>query len=184
MSKFTESIYIAFQVAFAGFEKSYRRGESLDVILGYSDCLTNLPNRKAFERDRNAVGYDDALIMIDIDDFKSVNDIHGHLYGDEILQRLAGVLRMAVGVDGKVFRIGGDEFIIIVPNNQVNATCDYIRHSVKKEDGYTISQGVVLNLQQGITRDTVHLADTALYESKARGKDKITVSIPVIARAG
>lgn len=82
--RITKSINIAVHVAILGFQKSYNRGETIDSILGYTDSLTRIPNRKAFERDRKYIDEKYSLIMIDIDDFKRINDDNGHLFGDKI----------------------------------------------------------------------------------------------------
>lgn len=179
--RITTSINIAVHVAILGFQKSYNRGETIDSILGYTDFLTRIPNRKAFERDRKKIDERYSLIMIDIDDFKKINDNNGHLFGDKILKRLAKMLKELVSPDGRVYRIGGDEFILIIPKSRVKSMCIAIRQNLRREDSFTISQGVVLSIKNGVTEDTIQKADTAMYRSKARGKDRITTTIPAVA---
>ena len=181
LRRITKSINIAVHVAILGFQKSFNRGETIDSILGYTDSLTRVPNRKAFERDRKNIDEKYSLIMIDIDDFKKINDNNGHLFGDKILKRLAKMLKGIVAPDGKVYRIGGDEFILIIPKSRVKSMCVAIRQNLRREDSFTISQGVVLSIQNGITDDTIQKADTAMYQSKARGKNRITTTIPAVA---
>jgi diguanylate cyclase (GGDEF)-like protein len=183
LSKIARSINIAVQVAVLGFEKSYRADETIDSILGYIDCLTNLPNRAAFERDRGAIDAGYSLIMIDVDDLKYINDTHGHLFGDKVLKCLASILSEAVLPSGKVYRLAGDEFLCVVPRKQVVAVCNIIRDNMRKVDGFTVSQGVVLWLVRGLTNDILRIADSAMYHSKKRGKGGITMAMPGLAQA-
>jgi diguanylate cyclase (GGDEF)-like protein len=183
VSKIARSINVAVQVAVLGFEKSYRSGETIDSILGYIDCLTDLPNRAAFERDRDAIDAGCSMIMIDVDDLKYINDTRGHLYGDKILKCLASILSEAVLPSGRVYRLSGDEFICVVPRRQVVSVCTVIRDNVVRENGFTVSQGVVLWLMRGLTNDILRIADSAMYQSKKRGKGGITVVMPGLAQA-
>lgn len=183
LSRITRSLNIAVQVAVVGFEKSFRQGETMDAILGFTDALTGLPNRKAFERDAEQVGDRYSLVLIDIDDFKKVNDTRGHLFGDRVLRRLASILNQAVGGEGRAYRIAGDEFVLIVRRNMVSLICAAVRDRVRREDGFTVSQGVV-HLDNGpVTDETISLADCAMYQSKVRGKNAITFAGPNLVTA-
>jgi diguanylate cyclase (GGDEF)-like protein len=87
--------------------------------LGRRDELTGLFNRRGFNELLGRALSDPAqapvgLVLVDLDDFKSVNDEHGHLCGDDVLAEVAGVLRDAVGGSGQVCRLGGDEFAVIL----------------------------------------------------------------------
>jgi diguanylate cyclase (GGDEF)-like protein len=114
-----------------------------------------------------------SLVLIDIDNFKNINDTKGHMFGDQVLKRLAQILQATVGCDGKVYRIAGDEFICIVPQQKVSQICSTIRDNVRKEDCFTISQGIV-DMQEGqVIHESINQADYALYQSKIRGKDSI-----------
>jgi diguanylate cyclase (GGDEF)-like protein len=89
--------------------------------LGRRDELTGLLNRRGFNELLAAALADPAqapvaLVLVDLDEFKSVNDEHGHLCGDDVLAQVAGVLRDSVGGRGQVCRLGGDEFAIILPS--------------------------------------------------------------------
>ncbi len=87
--------------------------------LGRRDELTGLLNRRGFNELLTAALADPSqapvsLVLLDLDDFKSVNDEHGHLCGDDVLAEVAGVLRDSVGGRGQVCRLGGDEFAVIL----------------------------------------------------------------------
>jgi diguanylate cyclase (GGDEF)-like protein len=125
-----------------------------------------------------------ALLYIDLDGFKAVNDTHGHAMGDELLQRVAGCLRTSVGPDATIARIGGDEFIVLMEDADdltARALSDEIIHAIAREHGLRAgtrvsvgcSIGVALSPSQG--RDPEVLlarADAALYEVKHQGKGR------------
>jgi diguanylate cyclase (GGDEF)-like protein len=177
LSRITKSLNVAVRVAILGFEKSYQRGESIDSILGFVDVLTEIPNRRAFERDAGEIDGPYSLVLVDIDNFKNINDTRGHCFGDEVLKRLARILREAAGEDGRVYRMAGDEFLLIVPLSKVAPICTAIRDNVRKEDCFTVSQGVVPLSDRHITHKLITQADWAMYQSKAGGKDRITYSV-------
>lgn len=84
----------------------------------FYDKLTGLPNRRPLERDLRAMvngGAGGALLMVDIDKFKFVNDTMGHDAGDAMLQRMSDLMREVLGGAGKLYRLGGDEFVILLP---------------------------------------------------------------------
>lgn len=181
LRRVTSSFVIAIKVAIIGFGKSFSEDEDIESILGYRDPLTNLLNLKAFESDRKNVENGYALVVIDIDSFKTINDSKGHLHGDMILKRLAGILERATGMHGRCYRLHGDEFALIVRQTEVDRICNEIRKNIREEDGFTVSQGIVLELQDGANDNAFNLADAALYESKRNGRDRITTSFPAIA---
>ena len=92
-------------------------------VLAMRDPLTRLRNRRCFEermaeeadRARRRDGYEFAVLLVDIDDFKRVNDTHGHPVGDRVLVWLAGVLQGAVRDHDICCRLGGDEFAVLLP---------------------------------------------------------------------
>ena len=178
LKRITKSISIAVKVAVVGFEKSFRENEELDSILGYVDCLTGIPNRRAFERDKAKFKQGYSLVLIDIDKFKIINDNKGYVFGDTVLKRLAGILSEAVNSHGNAYRIGGDEFVLIIPKSKVYTICRHIRKHLRKRDSVTISQGVLLDLEGEITDGEICLADVALHQSKSNGKDRISTFLP------
>lgn len=181
LQRITSSFTIAIKVAIIGFGKSFNGNEDIESILGYRDQLTNLFNLKAFELDRKKIKNGYALVVIDIDAFKKINDTKGHLFGDMVLKRLAGIIELATDMHGRCYRLHGDEFALIIRRVQVDSVCEEIRKNIREEDGFTISQGVVLELQNEVSDHAFNLADSALYESKRAGRDRITTAIPETA---
>lgn len=176
MNRITNSVSVAIKAAVISFEKAYRENEDLDSILGYTDNLTRIPNRKAFDRDKKLLKQNLALIFIDIDKFKDINDTKGHACGDIVLTRLAAILHRQAGAEGTPYRIGGDEFALIIPKHKAAAICEAIRNSIRREDTFTISQGVVFDPTPEAIDEQIHLADKALYKSKQDGRNRVTLA--------
>jgi len=115
------------------------------------------------------------LIMIDVDDFKSINDTYGHQYGDEVICNTAAILSSAVGNNGIVGRYGGEEFIIILPGADLNDAL-YTVTTIQSDFEKTFSQPRVtfsggVSLYQGESlNELVRLTDERLYEAKSKGK--------------
>jgi len=168
-------------------------GEEVNVRLARTDHLTGLPNRIDLEAQLRAacaalpppntpgvVGF--ALLYLDLDGFKSVNDVHGHAVGDEFLRRVGGCLRATVGPDAFVSRIGGDEFVVLLPDADelaARAVSEEVIVAISREhslpDGRRARVGcsIGLSLAPSQGRDPEVLlarADAALYEVKNQGK--------------
>ncbi|MGQ0708667.1 MAG: PAS domain S-box protein [Rhodoferax sp.] len=175
-------------------KKSQRR---LERIAHY-DALTDLPNRVLFS-DRlqqamaSAVRHQRpmALVFVDLDGFKAVNDRHGHAAGDLLLVRLAARMRRCVREGDTVARLGGDEFVaVLVDLATVQAAqplLERLLHSLSQpvqwSDGVSLqvsaSMGVVLYLHQAATatsaQELMLLADAAMYRAKMAGKNRFVV---------
>jgi len=159
------------------------------------DNLTGLPNRKnlmlrlerSLERKCFAPTYSFAVLFIDLDRFKAVNDTLGHHAGDELLQSITEKLCMIVRPHDMVARLGGDEFIILVDNvkdiAQVTSIAERILAELQKpvhiagQDIYTsASIGIVLNSTEHNTPDEiVRDADLAMYRAKVKGKARYEI---------
>ncbi len=123
-----------------------------------------------------------SLLVIDIDDFKSINDNYGHLFGDQVILRIAEILKRVVSTRGTVARFGGDEFVLLLENCD-NEAIGYILQTVYSEIGLlfanehselniTISVGISNYPQDGNSYEELFLkADKALYIAKANGKN-------------
>jgi diguanylate cyclase len=176
LKKFARGLSVAVQVAVVGFDKAFNADESIESILGLLDPLTRIPNRKAFEQERESFAGGYSLIMVDIDNFKKINDTRGHAHGDQVLRRLAAILKDVVAPNGRAYRIAGDEFFCIVPQWQVVSACEAIRNSLRQDDEFTVSQGVVMTFTNGLTHEVVTQADAALYRSKAEGRNTVMMA--------
>ncbi len=158
----------------------------------FTDYLTGLFNRMCCERDlAKYVDYtctNDAhgvLMYMDLDDFKHINDGLGHQYGDVLLRAIAHSLRHVHGIDNTCYRMGGDEFVIIVPPESCSDTeriLDDIRYIfskpwfLKDTDYYcTMSMGTVRFPEDGTdVQELIKKADIAMYEAKKTGKNRIS----------
>ncbi|MCR5419576.1 MAG: EAL domain-containing protein [Lachnospiraceae bacterium] len=155
-----------------------------------NDFLTGLYNRMSCERDlakfidgakqSNSKG---ALLYLDLDDFKHINDGLGHQYGDVLLKAISHCLSRIDGVENSCYRMGGDEFIIIIPHTSMgkfDAIIEEIRvvfnkpWFLKGADYYcTTSMGIVTFPDEGDTvQDVIKKADIAMYEAKRGGKNR------------
>ena len=154
------------------------------------DPLTGLPNRRALTRALEhelATGRGGALLLLDLDNFKDINDLHGHPTGDRVMCTLARLLRDHLGTgDNTLGRLGGDEFAVVLggaTEQDAVAVADRMRGAVAASPlvgGYgatrtTISAGVV-GFGSGETWQAVLAnADLALYASKDAGRNRVTV---------
>ncbi|MEG1477232.1 MAG: diguanylate cyclase [Oscillospiraceae bacterium] len=124
-----------------------------------------------------------ALMIIDVDDFKSVNDTFGHMYGDTVLQKLAGILQPVFRDSDIVGRLGGDEFFVFMKNvfseetakAKAQEVCDAFRQTYSENgESCTVSAsiGIALYPEDGVDFESLYKhADTALYLKKSTGKD-------------
>lgn len=161
--------------------------------LAMKDTLTELPNRRWAEmflanqmQNFVAINQEFGIMMIDIDDFKLVNDIYGHDTGDKALKVIAKTMQNAFRRSDTVARWGGEEFIAILPGiskEKLSAVAETVRmlveHSflreIDKKDKTTISIGATI-VKQGDTIDKlIKRADMGLYKSKQNGKNCVTV---------
>jgi diguanylate cyclase (GGDEF)-like protein len=158
--------------------------------LALTDPLTGLGNHRHFherleseldraEREHAPV----TLCLIDVDDFKQINDRYGHPVGDEVLTQVAGCLRHG----GEAFRLGGDEFAILLPGReQVEgvAIADILVTRLEKVEcapgqPISVSAGIATFPRHGVGRsDLVRIADTALYRAKQEGKNQVRAYRP------
>jgi len=153
----------------------------------YTDALTGLPNRRsAVERlqaewTASAGGQALACMMVDIDHFKKVNDTYGHDVGDLVLQETARVLAGATRKDSSIYRLGGEEFLVMCPGADSSAAavagerlCQRVRQHVVSAPAFqkpiTVSVGVAA--REGSMRnwgDLLKAADQAVYLAKQGG---------------
>ena len=162
-----------------------------------TDGLTGLANRKAFDeqigrlcREADKEGDIFSLIMIDIDHFKAFNDTYGHQVGDQVLRLVAMTLVNEVKGQDMAARYGGEEFAIILPGTNVNAAqsaAENLRRAVEKKEvmnrttgenlgQITISLGVAQFYGNETVDGLINRADVALYASKNKGRNQVSVA--------
>jgi diguanylate cyclase (GGDEF)-like protein len=158
-----------------------------------SDPLTGCMNRRSLEarlrvdlrqaRRRNTTV---AVTAIDVDHFKEINDSRGHLFGDIVLQQLAGIMKQTARDTDAVARFGGDEFVIILPDTGWQGALTFAERLRRRVDDFTfgppgtpmsttISVGVALARgTDPISTDMlIKEADAALYKAKAAGRNRV-----------
>lgn len=168
----------------------FRKNEQMAMI----DALTGIFNRrymetmlkKEFTRCER-YGKEFSVCIIDIDNFKAINDTRGHLFGDLVLKELASLLKSSIREEDIACRYGGEEFLIIIPETNSEGALilgNRIRQCLKEtpfftENGISFSGGTA-NYPEN-ARDTMALvraADMALYQAKDSGKDQIVAASP------
>ncbi|MBQ9642452.1 MAG: GGDEF domain-containing protein, partial [Lachnospiraceae bacterium] len=146
------------------------------------DALTGLFNRGAYDLMMESVDQDHiALIILDVDHFKSVNDTYGHVMGDRVLQRVADILRHSFRSVDVLCRIGGDEFVVIMTRvnssmgqlvlNKIRKAADLLAHPKDDLPPVTLSVGIAFSDRENPQGDIFKDADTALYRVKEAGRN-------------
>lgn len=165
----------------------------------HTDALTGLPNRRAFDErmkllaaDAVANGQPLALLLVDIDHFKSVNDRHGHPVGDALLRRTASTIKGALVDDAMAARFGGEEFAVLLPNTSAALAFDLaekirlavaaqsfaLRSTGARLGSITVSLGLATHEVGQDVAALVERADTALYRAKKEGRNRTCSSEP------
>ena len=163
-------------------------------ILFFTDNLTELGNRHYLDSIRHKiVRYKEkapiGILMIDVDNFKKLNDTYGHFFGDIVLKRIASVLVKNTRVVDEVIRYGGEEFLVILfkaSEKVINRVAERIRKNVEilkfkdyPELKVTVSIGATLCTSSVQFEKCIEIADKALYEAKSAGKNR-TVFLPCL----
>jgi diguanylate cyclase (GGDEF)-like protein len=140
-----------------------------------TDPLTQLANRRTFARALATMQPGDALVLVDLDNFKLVNDRHGHQVGDETLRSLARHLRDSARQVDCVARYGGEEFAVVLPEAGIagaQVMLARVRRAWAAHDPMTtFSAGIAAHESGHSPRETLRLADGALYAAKDAGRD-------------
>jgi len=154
----------------------------------YKDGMTGLYNNEYIKNGLNKEIIKNTLfsiIMIDIDDFKNINDSYGHLFGDKVIIEVAAKLEAAVDTNGYVSRYGGDEFLILLPkfskceavniSNLIMASVKELNKNYDNKADITLSIGVYENQVKSV-EECINNVDRLLYEAKRHGKDCYVVN--------
>jgi len=167
--------------------REYARTRELEW-LSRTDILTKIGNRRDFEdrlasalARRRRHGEETALILLDIDKFKAVNDQFGHRVGDEVLKEIARRLGSSLRAEDSLARWGGEEFVLLLPRATLEAARDFavrIRAGISGEPfgcagTITASIGIAMLSETDTVESAVARADRALYRAKDNGRDRI-----------
>ncbi|KGX89135.1 sensor domain-containing diguanylate cyclase [Pontibacillus litoralis] len=155
--------------------------EELEQLVS-SDYLTKLASRKFLDdmiHKHIEQGDKASLLLVDIDDFKKVNDVYGHQVGDRILVQVANIMKKFIGDKGVVARWGGEEIAVFIPSSSIKKTYKIAETIVKMvreqtTPAVTVSCGVsIINPAKHYEEDFFVRADKALYKAKNAGKDTV-----------
>ena len=180
-SPFLSAALVGPVVAIALYQRSVHR-ELKAMRLALTDPLTGLGNHRHFyeQLEREALAADNAhplsLCLLDVDDFKQINDLYGHPVGDQALVRVADRLRQ----DGEAFRIGGDEFALLLPGKTAREAIEIAEGVIGRvSETAQLSAGIVTYPDHGVERsELMRVADSALYLAKEHGKNRVRVYRP------
>jgi diguanylate cyclase (GGDEF)-like protein len=161
------------------------------------DALTGLQNRRAFDREmtnetarHERYGHPFALLILDIDHFKAINDKHGHEAGDAVLRAVAGVIGSAIRDVDLAARFGGEEFVVLLPETTLEPAVEVaerLRASVEALESTWHGGAIPVRVSIGVAavpgcvrdaRGLLRIADAALYEAKRGGRNRV-VSAPL-----
>jgi len=164
--------------------------------MSLTDPLTSLPNRRyledrLFEEVERSKRYGTPLsfMIIDVDHFKTFNDVHGHTNADRVLVRAAQILRSSIRAIDTAARFAGDEFCVVLPETEIRAAAaiaERLRESVKRTEFRTEQGDLIGNatISIGVSSfspsrqsplSIIQAADRALYKAKTRGRDRVAV---------
>jgi diguanylate cyclase (GGDEF)-like protein len=165
------------------------------IDYGERDTLTGLLNRKTFEAQfeklRRELGSHPGsaadsgtacwIALVDVDHFKAVNDSHGHVFGDEVLLLVSQIMQRNFRGDDRVYRFGGEEFVILLqhtPEQATGAALERLRSAVERHrfpqvGTVTVSIGWTKILPQDAPADAIGRADSALYHAKDSGRNRV-----------
>ena len=160
-----------------------------ELIMVNYDELTKTKNRKSFSKHLQETKTLDSVIVLDIDNFKSINDTYGHIRGDRVLEEVGSFLVEICGDQYDSYRYGGDEFVILPKTNihtdEVDRFANLLLHNYSltqtaSEMNLSLSIGVAhaKTFKLKFKDELIHYADQALYISKFLGKGRVTVAKP------
>ncbi len=148
-----------------------------------TDALTGVSNRRALDDTLESLlamlhRYEQAfsILIVDIDNFKKLNDAQGHLYGDRMLKAVAKLLADTVRETDMVARYGGEEFVIVMPQTPLDGAiifAERLRQRIEQDLPLTVSGGVTATAEGDDSQTLLARADAALYSAKAAGRNRL-----------
>lgn len=169
--------------------RALERAEVL-TDLAYTDKLTGVGNRRALDEALLSPGDTSHLLLLDLDHFKLVNDTRGHDTGDRVLEATAAVLREALGGRGRPYRLGGEEFAVLLRRTttaEAATLAQTLRRRVAREVGARSGQpDLTVTVSLGLARlqpvsTALERADALLYAAKRAGRDRVEVEALAVA---
>ena len=178
-------------------EEARRHSRDIEALraMALTDGLTMLLNRRGFmtfaSEAMDAFGRETrefAILMIDLDHFKSINDTHGHAAGDRVIHRVASMVSTLVRPTDRVGRFGGEEFIVLLHDatpHGAETTADRIRRAVAAESVAVNEESISVTLSVGVAtarqtdrdvQDVIERADLALYAAKNSGRNAVAAA--------
>jgi diguanylate cyclase (GGDEF)-like protein len=197
-----EALMFTISIAFILLAMAKERTEHWHRTAARTDPLTGITNRRGFleqavlSKQRAAALQPAAVLLFDLDRFKSINDEHGHAVGDRVLQIFADIARTYVGQTGFIGRWGGDEFVAVLHDTTADraaATAEIIKvvfeNTAAAIDGHavnaTVSVGLVYSEKGSFELPVLMLqADRALYRAKEAGRNRVEPPVAVAGAAG
>jgi diguanylate cyclase (GGDEF)-like protein len=167
-----------------------RRDSERSFSFARIDPLTQVANRLRLNEDLRSIWarakrYDHAFCaaLVDLDDFKRYNDRHGHLAGDDLLRRIAQTMSRQLRGGDTLYRYGGDEFLVILPEQALSAAAqamERLRAAVEELETITVTIGISeLGVADTDPEIWLRRADAALYRAKARGRNRVEINSDV-----
>lgn len=178
---------IMFSYVFASRVENQRKSLESQAL---RDPLTGLDNRRAFEIAIEALLHDmpsktqaSGLVLLDVDNFKSVNDKYGHQAGDKVLRGLAGLLNEYLRATESAFRLGGEEFVLLLPGTDAEGLRTRMENLRGRIEANLRCQGQIITASIGASQwqpgDTatswLRRADAAMYRAKREGRNRVIV---------
>jgi len=180
--------YLVVSVIFYFYAWMSERYREVWESIARTDSLTGVLNRVAFEdilnkeiKEARRYSKQLSLIIFDVDNFKSINDGFGHLFGDRVLKKVAGIVRESLRESDVFARWGGEEFIILLPNTNLERAVSIADKLRRRIHSYRFSNDLEVTASFGVTQleeedDVVRFvmkADKALYTAKKNGKNRV-----------
>nr|WP_269153860.1 GGDEF domain-containing protein [Clostridium cochlearium] len=151
--------------------------DCLTKVYNYRTIMRIIENQTKYSKDREEVF---SILMIDIDDFKSINDNFGHVFGDEILIKICNEIKKNVRKDDYIGRYGGEEFIVIFNNTKLDEAVAIAERIRKSIEGLELLPYLKITISGGVKEyknesciEIIESVDSFLYRAKRTGKNRI-----------
>lgn len=187
----SSAVAIVTMIMFVRYSERVVRANAEMEYLAHTDFITELANRRQAERllgqeVRLVERYGDSLslLLLDLDQFKRVNDAHGHPAGDQVLREVAALLAAESRSTDHLGRWGGEEFVLILPRTERQSALEMAARIMSRVRNYeftrvgsvTVSIGGATWQLGELPRDLIKRADEALYQAKEKGRDQVVMS--------